>query len=244
MRYVIFCLAILVALPTWGASNAERIKLCLEDELSKDEGLVLSSDMMKWKFEFSEYVKENAGVCYEKLTGIPAEFKNGTGLVFSEKERQSAKDAQAESAAEVARAKEALALKTAELEKLRQKQSCLMNKEKAIVRLQVEILDRLEADNLELIEKRTLEACFLLNDNDPNAAILNPICRAAFIQSLHPDLGDKDAFDTLKMLGAKKAEVKSDLITTTNALMEKINADTSPNPKGKSLAEQAFQSCN
>jgi len=54
--------------------------------------------------------------------------------------------------------------------------------------------------NEKFIAQRTLQACKILNQEDSNAAILNPICRQAFKDALHPDLDLSDATKNYKKL--------------------------------------------
>ena len=61
--------------------------------------------------------------------------------------------------------------------------------------------------NSKLIQEKTIQACKNLNTRDPEAAILNPICRAVFENTFHPDLDVDENFD--HKLESIEAKIKS-----------------------------------
>jgi hypothetical protein len=179
MRSFILCLGFLLV--TSGqlsaATKAERIKDCMLGLLSEDEQSVLLADMTEWKNLFSTYVVENISACYTKITGQPAEFENGKGLVFDPA-----------LIPDVKAARDNLAKKQNRLKELSEIEKCLTQKAVQIEKLKGFMLDFYMDENNALINDRTYTACANLNEVDPNAAILNTTCRDIFAKRLHPDL--------------------------------------------------------
>jgi hypothetical protein len=68
------------------------------------------------------------------------------------------------------------------------KLGCHRKKLENIEKLKLAQLQVFIDENNSLIGARTFAACVALNESDPNKAILNPICRDAFANTLHPDL--------------------------------------------------------
>lgn len=79
-------LVFMASVPTTALAlnKAQAIKGCLDNTLSQLEKSELLLDMETWTTVFSSFVKENAGTCFAKLTGTPAEFVNNTGFIFGE----------------------------------------------------------------------------------------------------------------------------------------------------------------
>ena len=128
-------------------------------------------------------------------------------------------------------------------EKLMRKQRCLLAKSSAIDDLRKIILDELDTENKQLIGERTLAACIELNDADPTAAILNPICREAFTQKLHPDLENQYLLGQFQKLDSEDVMVSLDLIETQLELAKLDNKKAPSTTDGKSISERAFQTC-
>lgn len=132
-------------------------------------------------------------------------------------------------------------------EKLMRKQRCLLKKEKALDDLKDNLLDTISVENDILIRESTEIACAKLHEENPDAAILNPICRKAFENDLHPDLDISD-------LGTKYRKVEGEQVNTIlqrltveveiasldNSSIAKQKTDAS---NDKSLEQIAFQSC-
>lgn len=179
MRSFILCLGFLLV--TSGqlsaATKAERIKDCMLGLLSEDEQSVLLADMTEWKNLFSTYVVENVSACYTKITGQPAEFESGEGLVFDPA-----------LIPDVKAARDQLAKKQNRLKELLESEKCLVQKGIQITKLKESMLELYADENKALINDKTYAACIDLNKIDPNAAILNPTCRDIFAKRLHPDL--------------------------------------------------------
>ena len=132
-------------------------------------------------------------------------------------------------------------------EKLMRKQRCLLKKEKVLDDLKDNLLDTISVENDILIREATEIACAKLHEENPNAAILNPVCRAVFKNDLHPDLD-------ISELGTKFRNVESEQVNTIllrlevemeiAALDNKSNANQGTNEsKTESLEQTAFQTC-
>jgi len=211
MKYLIFLIAIASALPLWAASNAERINQCLEENLSTDQKLELSVDMMEWKFEFSDYVIRNAGKCFENITGIPATFESGKGLIFSPENQTLADDKIAKDRQKALEIKEERESKNALINSLVTTQRCRIQKAKSIDRY-LDLLGEVVSDkNKTLIENETEKACIELHKNNKSEAILNEICREVFKSKMHPDLN-------LSVEGDLYAKLKSEFFENALAL--------------------------
>ena len=78
------------------------------------------------------------------------------------------------------------------------KLGCHRKKLENIEKLKLAQLQVFINENNSFIGARTLAACVDLNKSDPYKAILNPICRDVFTNTLHPDLDvDKGLLDIL-----------------------------------------------
>ena len=128
-------------------------------------------------------------------------------------------------------------------DKVNRKEQCLFSKRNAIDKMKVYILDVMAVDNKNLIAIRTLSACVELNEIDPNAAILNPICRESFTNNLHPDLENQDLLEQYQELNSEDAVARLDLMETQLELAQMENKPAPANYGGKSIREQAFQTC-
>lgn len=131
-------------------------------------------------------------------------------------------------------------------EKLMRKQRCLLRKEKALNDLKSSLLDKISVENDILIREATEVACSKLHAENPNAAILNPVCRAVFKNDLHPDLD-------ISELGTNFRNVESEQVNTIllrleveveiAALDNNSGVQQTSASKVKSLEETAFQTC-
>lgn len=144
---------------------------------------------------------------------------------------------------------EASALKEASNKKgkLLEKQRCLIRKGKALSDLMASLTKTISAENERLIGDATVVACSALHDDNPNEAILNPICREVFKNGFHPDID-------LTELGATYKKITSEQVSTTTLQLtveaeiaaldnnSGIQKQTSAS-KVKSLEETAFQTC-
>ena len=70
----------------FAATKAERVKACLTGSVVGDEKQKLIEEKSTWTYLFSDYAKDNVAGYYTFLTGKPAAFVDGTGLVLSENE--------------------------------------------------------------------------------------------------------------------------------------------------------------
>jgi len=78
------------------------------------------------------------------------------------------------------------------------KLGCHRKKLENIEKLKLAQLQVFIDENNSFIGARTYAACVALNKSDPNTAILNPICRDVFANTLHPDLDvDRDFLNIL-----------------------------------------------
>jgi hypothetical protein len=66
--------------------------------------------------------------------------------------------------------------------------SCREKKIQLLSDWETNVLSKLSDQNDLLIQQKTLDACKRLHSKNPDAAILNAHCRAAFTANLHPDL--------------------------------------------------------
>ena len=137
--------------------------------------------------------------------------------------------------------------KESELQKKREiiekKALCLRNKKAAIDALKSSVFGKIIENNKQLINERTLSACVKINDADPIAAIMNPICREVFTQNLHPDLENQDLIAQYQELNSEDVVARFGLMETRLELEQLDNSTASANGDGKSIREQAFQTC-
>ena len=128
-------------------------------------------------------------------------------------------------------------------EPLEKKRTCLISKKAAIDALKSSVFGKIIENNKQLINERTLSACVKINDADPIAAIMNPICREVFTQNLHPDLENQDLIAQYQELNSEDVMVGYDLMETRRELEQLDNKTAPANYGGKSIREQAFQTC-
>ena len=128
-------------------------------------------------------------------------------------------------------------------DQLAKRESCLSKKIAAIALSKEAILGLLTEDNNSFIAERTFEACVGLNETNPDAAILNPVCREAFAQKLHPELENEYLLKEFQKLEAEQGPALSDLARITKELDELLNRNKNTGPNQDSLREQAFQTC-
>lgn len=100
----VISLLFIASVPTTALAlnKAQAIKGCLDETLSDVEKVELLADMENWRIVFSSFVKENAGTCFTKLTGQPAEFLNNSGFITDEVELAALEDARTTAAKEEA----------------------------------------------------------------------------------------------------------------------------------------------
>ena len=128
-------------------------------------------------------------------------------------------------------------------EPLEKKETCLISKKAAIDALKSSVFGKIIENNKQLINERTLSACVKINDADPIAAIMNPICREVFTQNLHPDLENQDLIAQYQELNSEDVVARFGLMETRLELEQLDNSTASANGDGKSIREQAFQTC-
>lgn len=179
------------------ASLDERISACLEGTISPDEAAVLAIELFELKRVFSDYVMNNAAVCFTKISGEPSVFENGVGLttdpdaiesVNEYRERENEAIRRAAVAQEVFEAELSEKAKNAPL--LRENSKCeLLKLRQANLDQQAPFLETLIAfDNL--IEARQQEAvletvieCNNWANQDRRAAMTNPVCHGIFLET-------------------------------------------------------------
>lgn len=127
--------------------------------------------------------------------------------------------------------------------RLMRKERCFVQKFEAIEAMKKVILKDLTAENKSMIGKRTMAACIELNNTDPNAAILNPICREAFTQKLHPDLENQELLQQFQELDAEEVMASLSRLENSIELAKLDDKKLAPTAASKSVREQAFQTC-
>ena len=107
--------------------------------------------------------------------------------------------------------------------------SCREKKIQLLSDWETNVLSKLSDQNDLLIQQKTLDACKRLHSKNPDAAILNAHCRAAFTANLHPDL----------ILGAY-GELHSNLrIALSRNVSEIINLENMQMSMQKSTSEDS-----
>ena len=109
-----------------------------------------------------------------------------------------------------------------EIDKISLKATCDQGKLDQITEEIVEIYSITEQKNNLLIEEKTKIACNQLNEKDPDAAILHPVCRKLFQTTTHPELNlsqELSGFmDEVATLVAESNEAKRILYETRTQL--------------------------
>lgn len=89
---------------------------------------------------------------------------------------------------------------TKQLNELRDEKECAMLELDRLMSNRDSIAEGLKNQNTQLVEDRTYDACKKLHLSEPDVAILNPICRQAFLNGFHPDLDLSSASDDYQQL--------------------------------------------
>ena len=219
-------------------TKAEKVSACLDSPLSDDEEKTLLTDIDSWVNIYADSVRLNSAACYTKLTGEPAKFVNGIGIVSGEttledmlKDKESienerlAREAIAKAerlkkeAERVALEKSKIQLE-AEMKKLQKQVSCVSVRTLIIGTELEAISERFQQSNQLLILNDTHSACTELYSNEKSEAMLNLTCVDVFERMGHPDL----AFSESEIKATLSAEI-IDLINL-QANLEKDLLDT------------------
>ncbi len=213
--------------------KVQAIKGCLDDTLSQLEKSELLLDMETWTTVFSSFVKENAGTCFAKLTGTPAEFVNNTGFIFGEAglmaleaEKVERLEAQAlaeeaQAAAEEARAaaEEAVRLRVCEI--------------KGLVTQYGRTIDEAEAARQDRrIETlvATVQECSSWFNESPKEALTNNMCNSIFAAGGLPNStisGPSQSEVLLAELSKQSLEQELEIVTSSGMLLKDFIAQYS-----------------
>lgn len=211
-------LLILAASKSVAASNAERINGCMTKALNEDDSIELAIDMLDWKFEFSDYVIRNAGKCFEQITGIPATFESGQGLIFSDENKVLVDQKLGKERQKVLKIKADREARQATLNSLLAKERCMIQKAKSIQSYIDILYEVIENKNQALIDKETKSSCLELYRQNKAEAILNQYCRQVFTSNMHPDLNISAEGVLFEKLDKEFMETAMDLEDTRKSL--------------------------
>ena len=101
----------------------------------------------------------------------------------------------------------------------------------------------INATNDTMIELKTKEACERLNSSDPNAAILNPVCREWFKDNFHPDLELADATSRFSVVAEKMRKHQSvvDGLSLSIEVLERKMAQLKLSLAGEDITESELE---
>ena len=124
------------------------------------------------------------------------------------------------------------------------KLGCHRKKLENIEKLKLAQLQVFIDENNSFIGARTLAACLALNESDPNKAILNPICRDAFANTLHPDLAvDREFLNILVNAEEANLDATAKLQAELSKLqMDGVNKESSSD--FQAVIEEALAPCD
>tara|TARA_R110002126_G_scaffold54268_1_gene146836 strand:- start:148 stop:654 length:507 start_codon:yes stop_codon:yes gene_type:complete len=108
------------------------------------------------------------------------------------------------------------------------------------------VLSKLSDQNNHLIQQKTLDACKKLHFKNPDAAILNAHCRAAFTANLHPDLILRvygELYNDVRVALFRNVSEIIDLENTQRSLQKLGIENSQSDIKVESLAD-ALESCD
>lgn len=175
---------------------------------------------------------KKAEQCLEEAFGKDFEFDPATGSFVD-----------GEEAAERKKQKAANRERQTKIAEISNRLGCHRKKLENIDRLRAAQIRVFYDNNASLIELRTYAACVELNSADPSSAILNPICREVFQNTLHPDLElDNDFLDKLDVAEKANREASDKL----QAELSKLQMDSSlkkSNSDFRELIEDALTPC-
>ena len=161
-----------------GATNAQSIyDQCITAIEAGDKAKVVELATTVKRLKYPGVNEKKAEKCLE--TAFETDF---------EIDYRSGEFVDSAAAAAIKQEKEERARRLAETKKLQEKISCHKGKVTKVDDLIKAQEMLMSASNKAVINNLTLRACLDLHKSNPFAAILNPICRSAFSESLHPDL--------------------------------------------------------
>ena len=190
-------LGVVVAGPAMSQTLDSRIRLCVEGTLPNDQRDALIADLADQTHLFTTFTRDKAAACFTKLIGHPAEFIQGTGLVFDEAARsqvQQAKQiAERERQLGEQRAADAEAAKIAAIAEREALRCDLLAQRRANIdamRPHQATLARFDATKIaRKIEARlrTYEECSAWAEENLREALTNNVCQVVFSEIGLPD---------------------------------------------------------
>jgi hypothetical protein len=201
-------------------TQSEKIKSCLDGTLSLEEEPLLIIEMQNWKVTFSPFVQNNTAACFTKLTGEPAEFINGEGLIIDQQGLTTLQEAREKAQAnriaqELEREVQALEREAAEealkvlKSRIYENISRLMKHEKCVEAKRLDVVKSIEAiekENSLIISRDTHAACTALYAKDKTNVMMNQTCIEAFKSFGHPEIINS-AIEKQKHYSLKEAEL-------------------------------------
>ena len=124
--------------------------------------------------------------------------------------------------------------------------SCREKKIQLLSDWEASVLSKLSDQNDLLIQQKTLDACKSLHLKNPDAAILNTHCRAAFTANLHPDLilgVYGELHNDLRIALSRNVSEIIDLENVQMSLQKSSTEDSQNEIKVESLAD-ALKPCD
>ena len=222
LKILVFSVALILSFSSTvnALTKAEKIDECLYGSLSDEEINSLITEIDEWKSIYKRSLRMNTALCFTKLTGAPADFINGEGLVVDEagtkQIEESRRKVEALEAAKL-ELKELKSQLTATITNLEKRAACVSAKSFQTNAKLEAISKRFEQSNNTLILDDTHEACTELYSSNKSAAMLNQTCVEAFQRMGHPNL----VFSEAEPRAEFTAEL-SGLVTLKTSLEEEL----------------------
>jgi len=219
-----------------GAANAQGIyDQCIIAIEAGDQAKVVELATTVKRLKFPGVNAKKAETCLETAFETDFELDYGSGEFVDSL-----------AAAELKKHKEERKRLLAESRVLQEKISChkgKISKANDVIEGQSMLLS---TSNNQVIKDLTLEACLALHKSDSYAAILNPICRSAFSENLHPDLDISVAQDLYWQLSEVKAKSQREIIqlqAKIDAIFD-VQADEEEKSKYENILAEIMAPCD
>ena len=184
MKKILFGLFYIVASTTNAQSIYDKCMAAIDAE---DSSALIEIATTVKRLKYPGINAKKAEKCLESAFEKDFEFDPSSGMFVDGAEAAERKKQKAEN-------KE----RQSKIIEISNKLGCHRKKLETIEKLKLAQLQVFIDENNSFIGARTLAACVQLNESDPYKAILNPICRDSFANTLHPDLDvDKGFLDIL-----------------------------------------------
>lgn len=218
--------AVAITSTTFEAANAQGIyDKCIAAIDAGDTQKVMELANTVKRLKFPGVNAEKAETCLETAFGgdFILDFSSGSFI-------------DGEAAAELQKEKDKRKLAAQKTSALGLAKSCHQDKLDKIERLEKVYGQVRKNSNDKLINELTQKACMRMHEDNPFDAILHPVCRATFIQGVHPDLDITNDLKVANMLGVITANSEAEIARIDDEL-DALYRNGQQSDQGKTISE-------